>query len=94
MAPPDRQDFGFKTNKNRGENRVDGRQVIVPESGTTKRTHLAPLYHPDALVNPDTYIVTLEALALKLRYRFRQKKNFPAFKFDGASETSLQFDFC
>ena len=46
--------------------------MIVPESGTTKRTHLAPLYHPDALVNPDTYIVTLEALALKLRYRFRQ----------------------
>ena len=50
--------------------------MIVPESGTTKRTHLAPLYHPDALVNPDTYIVTLEALALKLRYRFRQKKTF------------------
>ena len=30
--------------------------MIVPESGTTKRTHLAPLYHPDTLVNPDTYI--------------------------------------
>ena len=31
--------------------------MIVPESGTTKRTHLAPLYHPDTLVNPDTFIV-------------------------------------
>ena len=57
MAPPDRQDFGFTTNKNRSENCGDGQQVIVPESGTPKRTHLAPLYHPDTLVNPDTYIV-------------------------------------
>ena len=31
--------------------------MIVAESGTTKKTHLAPLYHPDALVNPDTYRV-------------------------------------
>ena len=31
--------------------------MIVPESGTTNRTHLAPLCHPDTLVNPDTYIV-------------------------------------
>ena len=31
--------------------------MIVPESGTTKRTHLAPLYHSDTLVNPDNYIV-------------------------------------
>ena len=52
MALPEKQDFGFKTNKNRGENRGDGRKVIVPESGTTKRTHLALLYHPDTLVNP------------------------------------------
>ena len=41
------------------ENRGDGRQVIVPESGTTKRTHLTPLYHPDTLLNPETYIVYL-----------------------------------
>ena len=57
MAPPDGQDFGFKTNKKRDENRDDGRQVIIPESGTTKRTHLALLYHPDTFVNPETYIV-------------------------------------
>ena len=33
--------------------------MIVTESGTTNRTHLAPLYHPDILVNPDTYIVII-----------------------------------
>ena len=33
--------------------------MIVPESGTTKRTYLVPLYHPDTLVNPDTYIVAI-----------------------------------
>ena len=48
-----------QTKISRGENRGDGRQVIVSESGTTKRTHLAPLYHPDTLVNPDTYIVKM-----------------------------------
>ena len=57
MAPPDGQDFGFKTHKKRDENRDDGRQVIILESGTTKRTHLALLYHPDTFVNPETYIV-------------------------------------
>ena len=31
--------------------------MIVPESGIAKRTHLTPLYHPDTLINPDTYIV-------------------------------------
>ena len=31
--------------------------MIVPESGTTKRTHLALLYHPDTFVNPDADIV-------------------------------------
>ena len=31
--------------------------MIVPESGSTKRTHLALLYHPDTFVNPETYIV-------------------------------------
>ena len=61
MAPPDRQDFGFKTNKNRDDNRGDVQKVIVPESGTIKRTHLAPLYHPDTFVNPDTYIVRKKA---------------------------------
>ena len=29
---------------------------FVPESGTTKRTHLAPLYHSDTLTKPHTYI--------------------------------------
>ena len=66
MAPPDRQDFGFKTNKNRGENRGDGRQVIVPESGTTKRMHHGLLYHPDTLVNPDICIVLIDFLGQML----------------------------
>ena len=58
MALPDGQDFGFKKpNKKRDENRGESRQVIIPESGTTKRTHLALLYHPDTFVNPETYIV-------------------------------------
>ena len=36
--------------------------MIGAESGTTKRSHLAPLYHPDTLVDPDTHIAKKLAL--------------------------------
>ena len=42
--------------------------MIIPESGTTKKTHLAPLYHPDTLVNPDTYIVFMSFLLTSASY--------------------------
>ena len=42
--------------------------MIVLESGSTKRTHLALLYNSDTLVNPDTYIVIFLTIVLILGF--------------------------